>query len=169
MTGNQVTEDFILRRLDRFIGDWRMRAAINGNPTAYGHASFRWSTEGKFVVQHADSDPPGPDVPEEWIANSPFPTSCIIGADDSTQQFTMLYSDARDVLRVYQMSVTGDTWTLWRAAPRFHQRYTGQFSADGQTITGRWESSVDGTTWTFDFGLDYHLQPSHQPAAGPDS
>lgn len=163
MTGNQTTDSSILRRLDRFIGDWRMRAAIDGNPTAQGRTSFRWSAEGDFVVQRAESEPAGLDVPQEWIANSPFPTSAIIGADDATQLFTMLYSDARHVLRVYQMSVTDDTWTVWRAGPGFHQRYTGRFGTDGQTITGRWESSTDGTTWTVDFGLDYHLLPSRQP------
>src|SRR5688572_28219675 len=98
MTGNQVTEHSIMRSLDRFIGDWRMLAAIDGNPTAQGHTSFRWSTEGNFVVQHADSEPANFDIPKEWIANSPFPTNSIIGADDTTQQFTMLYSDARQVL-----------------------------------------------------------------------
>jgi hypothetical protein len=37
----------------------------------------------------------------------------------------------------------------------FAQRYTGAFSADGRSITGRWEISHDGSTWEQDFALDY--------------
>lgn len=44
---------------------------------------------------------------------------------------------------------------MWRAAPGFHQRFTGTFSEDGRTVTGRWEGSRDGTTWTPDFDLTY--------------
>jgi hypothetical protein len=37
----------------------------------------------------------------------------------------------------------------------FWQRFTGEFSADGRTITGRWETSQDGSTWEQDFDLTY--------------
>jgi hypothetical protein len=35
------------------------------------------------------------------------------------------------------------------------QRFTGEFSGDGRTISGRWETSQDGSTWEHDFDLIY--------------
>ncbi len=67
----------------------------------------------------------------------------------------MLYADGRGVTRVYLSTLVGDTWTIRRAAPGFHQRYTGTFSDDRRTVTGRWEASPDGSTWTTDFDLTY--------------
>jgi hypothetical protein len=69
-------------------------------------------------------------------------------------------SDSRGVVRVYQMTIEDGIWRLQRDEPDFsplpfHQRYTGTFSADGQTIEGRWETSGDGRHWELDFGLIY--------------
>jgi hypothetical protein len=56
---------------------------------------------------------------------------------------------------VYQMSLDGGVWKVWREAPQFWQRYTGVISADGTTINGAWEGSADGQEWKHDFGLTY--------------
>jgi hypothetical protein len=89
------------------------------------------------------------------VANSPFPLATIIGLDDSTERFTMLYADARGVFRVYQMTLSDGVWKVWREAPGFHQRFTGTFSDDGATITAYWEGSRDGSNWEHDFDLTY--------------
>ena len=52
-------------------------------------------------------------------------------------------------------------WTLERNAPDFtpldfQQRWLGTFSADGNAIHGRWETSADGREWQLDFELSYH-------------
>jgi hypothetical protein len=78
-----------------------------------------------------------------------------MGLDDGSGEFAMLYADARNVYRVYRMTLAGDTWTVWREAAGFHQRYVGYLSADGATITGGWQSSSDGEQWQADFELDY--------------
>jgi len=67
----------------------------------------------------------------------------------------MLYADARGVFRIYRMSVSGDTWRLWRAAPDFHQQFIATIRDDGRTIEGRWESSPDGSAWEPDFDMTY--------------
>jgi hypothetical protein len=90
-----------------------------------------------------------------WRENSPLPTTALIGLDDTTGEFTMLYADARGVHRVYRMTLVGDVWTVWRDAPGFNQRFTGTMSADGNRIDGRWEMSKDGETWNLDFELSY--------------
>ena len=65
------------------------------------------------------------------------------------------YADARGVFRVYQMSLSERVWKMWRHAPGFFQRFTGTFSDDGKTITGRWKKSSDGSNWEPDFDLTY--------------
>jgi hypothetical protein len=47
------------------------------------------------------------------------------------------------------------TLTIWRAAPGFHQRFTGTVSEDGRIIAGGRDASPDGVTWTRDFDLTY--------------
>ena len=44
---------------------------------------------------------------------------------------------------------------MWREAPGFFQRFTGTFSDDNNTITGRWEGSRDGSNWEPDFDMTY--------------
>jgi len=144
-----------LRPLEPLIGEWTMHPRIAGQPTGLGRTTFAWAAEGAFLTQHADSEPSEVEVPAEWLANSPFPTVAIVGVDDDSGEFSMLYADARDVSRVYRMTLTDGVWTVWRETPGFHQRYIGRFSADGTSITGGWESSQDGASWSPDFELDY--------------
>jgi hypothetical protein len=144
-----------LEKLDVFVGQWMMHPSVAGEPAALGRTWFAWSRDGTFLMQRADAQPSEIEVPAEWAANSPFPTHAVIGADDDSGEFSMLYGDARGVHRVYRMTLTGDTWTVWRETPGFHQRYVGRFSEDGAMITGGWQSSRDGYTWAPDFELDY--------------
>jgi hypothetical protein len=58
------------------------------------------------------------------------------------------------------MSFSDGEWKLWRESADFSpldfsQRFTGTFSEDHQTIAGRWERSVDGSSWEHDFNLVY--------------
>ncbi len=79
----------------------------------------------------------------------------LIGRDDSTADYTVLYYDSRRVSRVYQMSFSDGVWKMWRESPDFWQRYEGKVSDDGKTITARWEKSKDGATWEHDFDITY--------------
>ena len=56
---------------------------------------------------------------------------------------------------MYQVTLDGQVWKVWREAPGFWQRYTGIISNDHSTITGAWEGSPDGREWTHDFGVTY--------------
>jgi hypothetical protein len=58
------------------------------------------------------------------------------------------------VARVSEMSFDVGVWKLWRESPDFSQRFAGTFSADGNTIQGRWEISTDGSSWEPDFDLN---------------
>jgi saccharopine dehydrogenase (NAD+, L-lysine-forming) len=65
-----------------------------------------------------------------------------------------------DEFAVPAMTFRDGVWTLSRDSPDFspldfRQRFTGELSADGRTISGRWETSKDGSTWEHDFDLTY--------------
>jgi hypothetical protein len=79
----------------------------------------------------------------------------IIGCDAANGTFCQLYSDDRNICRVYEMSIGGGEWKLWREGEPFPQRFTRRFTDDGRTIAGRWEKAADGTTYTTDFVLTY--------------
>ncbi|WP_370616630.1 MBL fold metallo-hydrolase [Mumia sp. Pv 4-285] len=143
------------RRLDALVGEWTMHPSLGGEPAGLGRTTFAWSTEGSFLVQRAESEPSDIEISAEWTASSPFPTCAVIGVDEVSGEFSMLYADARGVRRVYRMTIADGVWTVWRETPSLHQRYTGRFSDDGTTIVGGWETSHDGSSWTPDFDLDY--------------
>lgn len=145
----------MLARLNVLVGRWDVVPVIGGQPLTGAWTRFEWQTDGAFLVQHADAELPE-GTPPEWVANSPYPVVTIIGLDDTDEQFSMLWADARGVFRVYQMTLSEDgDWRIWRDAPGFRQRFTGTFSADRRTVQARWEKSTDGTTWETDFDLTY--------------
>ncbi len=150
------TANPVLRRLDALVGEWDMEASIAGRPTGRARVTFEPLEAGVFLIQHADAVPSEIEAPPEWVANSPFPLTTVIGLDLFSETFYYLYADARGVYRVYQMSLTDDDWKIWgQSGPEFFQRFTGAFSEDRNTITGRWEASRDGTNWETDFDVTY--------------
>jgi hypothetical protein len=79
----------------------------------------------------------------------------LIGRDQDEENYTVLYSDARGVSRVYRMSFTPGRWRLWRDNPSFAQRFEVSISDDGARMTGQWERASDGGEWEHDFNLEY--------------
>jgi hypothetical protein len=94
------------------------------------------------------------------IPHPDFPDSImIIAADPGGETYTQHYFDSRGVARIYSMTFGAGKWTLLRDAQDFApldfaQRFTGIFQ-DDSTISGAWEHSEDGVTWTRDFGLSF--------------
>ena len=149
---NDRTARPALAALEPLVGEWEMEASVDGRPMARGRTTFEWMEGRAFLLQHADAEAPE-DSP--WRDHAPFPVTTIIGVDDSSGEFAMLYADAREVFRMYRMSISDGTWTVWRDDPGFFQRFIGEFSDDRRTIEGRWEQSPDGSTWTRDFDMTY--------------
>jgi hypothetical protein len=146
---DQPTAETMLRALDRFVGEWTMTAGPPGGPPWPGEArvQFTWLAGEDFLVQRWRLD----SGPEE----APSSGTAIIGCDAAIGTYVQLYADDRGVCRVYQMGLRDGEWTLQRAGPPFAQRFTATFSADGRTITGRWELAEDGETWQTDFDVTY--------------
>ena len=82
---------------------------------------FKWLEEGAFLVMYMGSQPRGtPDA--IWL----------IGRDELTTNYVVLYYDNRKVSRVYEMSFSDGTWKMWRNSPGFSQRFEGKLSEDGE-------------------------------------
>jgi hypothetical protein len=135
-----------MKRLEAFVGEWKVEASFPGSPP--GRAVFEWELGGQYLVQRTQVPDPAPD------------NIAIIAPDPLHNAYTQHYFDSRGVVRVYAMTFNGGAWMLWRNSPDFSpldfsQRFIGKFSDDGQTITGAWETSMDGATYEHDFDLIY--------------
>jgi len=78
---------------------------------------------------------------------------CVMGCDAASGRYFQLYTDDRNVCRVYEMSIGGGELKFSRDGEPFSQRFTAKISDDGNTIEGRWEAAKDGTNWETDFDL----------------
>ena len=138
--GNMHLDD-----LEALVGRWDLTSSL-GPPGApvQAETTFEWLEGRKFLIQrwHVDH----PDAPD-GIA--------VIGFDEEKGTYLQHYFDSRGIARTYEMSLQGGTWRLERRAPDFSQRYAGVFDDSGDTISGSWELSTDGTNWEHDFDLTY--------------
>jgi hypothetical protein len=143
-----------LKRLDVLVGEWAVEAHFSDDRQQAGagpaaRSRFEWALDRQFLLQRTEV--PDTDVPDSLA---------IIGTETGDGSYTQHYFDSRGVARLYAMTFDGRVWTLRRESPDFapldfHQRFTGTFSDDGDTISGVWEMRRDGAEWEHDFTLDY--------------
>jgi hypothetical protein len=135
-----------LKPFSVLIGNWSTTGthALIPDINLHGRTSFEWLENGAFLLMRSEIDEPG--VPS-GIA--------IIGSDDSTGEFFMLYFDERGVSRKYEVSIRDNIWRWWRNATGFSQRYEGAIVDGGNTIIGKGELSKDGFSWERDLDLTY--------------
>lgn len=128
------------------IGNWNTTGThpLVPDTILHGRASFEWLENGAFLMCRSEIDDPR------------FPSGiAVIGSDDSTEEYFMLYFDERGVSRKYEVSLRGNIWKWWRTAPGFSQRYEGNIVDGGNTIIGKGELSKDGSSWENDLDLTY--------------
>lgn len=139
-----------LDQLAPLLGEWTSRSKTF--PEGRGRVTAAPAEDGNFVRIESVEE------------NDLFPHSTqLIGSDDSSEECTVLYTDARGVHRVYRTTLSQGVWTMWRDAPGFNQRYTGIMKDGGNVIEGQWEMSEDGKTWKVDFDLTYTKVGAGQP------
>jgi hypothetical protein len=133
-------------RLEALVGEWTMEAAPPGGPPwpGGGRVTFEWLEGAPLLI-------------ERWQVDMPEAPNgiAVIGCDGMSGTYYQLYTDERDVQRIYEMSLDDGVWKLWRDGEPFSQRFTGRFSEDGTTIAGRWEIAEDRKNWRTDFDLTY--------------
>ena len=139
-----------LKQFDVLVDQWTMLGTHPQLPSAVRRLStFEWLREGALLAWHFD-----------WERGQGIPSAySIIGHDDMVEACSMLYTDERGVARIYQMSLAGGVWKMWRDSPDFSQRMTGTFSDDGQTLTWQGELSRDGSTWEPDLSVTFTRKP----------
>jgi hypothetical protein len=114
--------------------------------TLHGRTSFEWLEPGGLIrlrssIQEDVGIPAG---------------TAIIGSDDESGAYSMVYYDERGVSRIYAFGVQADGFRWWRDSPALAQRYTLTIADGGQTLIGRGELSQDGgSTWEQDLDLTY--------------
>ncbi|MDQ4501178.1 hypothetical protein [Sinomonas sp. ASV322] len=145
-----------LENLEFLLGSWETtlsHAEFLPEPdqVAVGRADFDVVEDGALIVMRQLIELDGPPV-ARWV----------IGRDGSRPDYTVLYSDARDVSRVYQMSFMGDTWRIWRDDPAFSQRFEARVTPDRARMRGSWERRFAGGEWEHDFDVDFSRISSPQ-------
>ncbi|WP_063629988.1 hypothetical protein [Nocardia sp. BMG51109] len=143
---NASTDDAARKQLEVLVGEWTMQAGPPEGPPwpGAGRVRFEWLGTAPLLVQRWQVDMP--EAPDG---------TAVIGCDGKSGSYYQLYTDERDVQRIYKMGLDAGVWTLQRHGEPFSQRFTGRFSEDGGTITGRWELAEDGESWRTDFDLTY--------------
>jgi hypothetical protein len=136
-----------LRLLQVLVGDWDMELSGASflpdlKAKVHGPVSFEWIENGAFLVMHQGQKK----VPQ---------ATWLVGRDESTDLFKVLYFDARGISRIYEMSFGAGEWRMWRNAPGFWQRFRGILAKNHNTITAEWEKSDDGQKWEHDFYIKY--------------
>jgi hypothetical protein len=114
---------------------------VGGPGEVAGEARFAWLEGGRFLHYRFG--------PSDWI----------IGRDESSPEYSILYSDDRGVSRVYRMTLGRGVWRIWRNAPGFYQRFEGRFADKDNTIHAHWERSTRGRSWIHDFDLTFRKIP----------
>jgi hypothetical protein len=146
-----------LTRLDLLVGEWELTASSGERVMSTSRSKFQWLGDRGLLVQR--NDPPSYLAPE-WADAAPRWVDAVIGLDDYSDTFTMLYTDSRGVCRTYRMHLDASRWTLEsRPGPDFFQRFQGVFNDDRTVIDGRWDASDDGKNWSTDFDVTYRRMP----------
>ena len=143
---NESTDTGARERLEAFVGEWTVVAGPPDGPPwpGGGRVTFEWFDGAPLLIQRSHVQlPEAPD------------TIAVIGCDGKNDSYFQLYTDDRDVQRLYEMSLTDGVWKLRREGEPFSQRFTGRFSEDGRSIAGRWELAREGEAWETDFEMNF--------------
>ena len=142
---DQPTAENALQELEVLIGEWSQEAIPPGGEPWPGEAkaTFKWleGSDNRLLIERSTIEMP--EAPDGV---------CVIGCDAARGSYYQLYTDERNVCRVYEMSIGNGEWKLWREGEPFNQRFTAKISEDGNRIGGCWELD-EGDGWKTDFEL----------------
>jgi hypothetical protein len=145
---DQPTAEKALEAMEVLVGEWSQTATPAGGEPWPGEAkaTFEWleGSDNRLLIERSTVDMP--EAPDGV---------CVYGCDAAKGSYYQLYTDERNVCRVYEMTIGDGKWTLLREGEPFNQRFTATISDDGNRIDGRWEID-EGDGWRTDFDLVYN-------------
>ena len=118
-----------LKSLDRLVGTWNV-----SGPDIHGQVRFEWMEGGFFLIQRVDFVHGENKIRGIEIIGHEF----TFGSEPSQDIKSRFYSFLDGMTLDYVYEIEGDTLTIWggeRGSPAY---YKGQFSKDGNTLSGRW-------------------------------
>lgn len=128
------------------VGEWKTTGTHPYFPgkTFHGHVSIQWIEGGAFLCIHSEIDEP--EIPSGIS---------IIGSDDHTKEFFILYFDERGISRKYDVTFEKNTFTWTRMNPEFSQRMVLTIADDGKSISSKGEMCKNEGKWEPDLELTY--------------
>jgi hypothetical protein len=125
------TPDPALRRLDRFVGTWRMEGHLVGSDerNIQGEATYRWLPGGFFLEQRITLDFMGMRI--ESLE--------LIGYDPETKTYpSTAFSNVSPTPLPYTWEVGEDTLKISVSYAPLDATFDGRWSADGESFGGGW-------------------------------
>lgn len=118
-----------LRRLDRFVGTWRMsgRTLDSATDNVTARSTYEWLPGGHFLLQRFEADFAGLDIRSFEV----------IGYDPATDTFpSTVYSNMAPTPLAYRWQVHDDELTI--TTEELGATFRGRWSADGTSFSGGW-------------------------------
>ena len=134
------------RSLDVWLGEWNTQGQQYEGPVGPAAKitatdTFEWAT-GEFFMVHRF---------EGKVGDSDASCIEIIGYDSEIKSYPTHTYYNTGLTNDWQSHESDGTWTLtgdWdMAGKKAKARCTTLFSHDGNTMTGKWEMSIEGGTW----------------------
>jgi hypothetical protein len=88
-----------LARLEVLVGEWELTASSGERIMSTSRSTFQWFGDRGFLIQRID---PQTYLAPEWVGGAPTWVDAVIGLDDHSDTFTMLYADSGGACRAYQ-------------------------------------------------------------------
>jgi hypothetical protein len=135
------SSDTPLHRLEVLVGTWKTEGwtrATGEVPAERIDATdtYEWLVEGVALLHRVDAR----------VGDLKVDGAEIIGYDPERAGYVTQYFGA-DGPTAYEANLSEEgerpLWTMWSPDTRF----SGEFSDDGDVITGRWQRLLDGSTW----------------------
>jgi hypothetical protein len=102
---DQPTAEQALKEMEVLIGEWsQMATPAGGEPwPGEAQASFEWLEGGQLLLERSTVEmPEAPDGVR------------VYGCDAANLTYYQLYTDDRNVCRIFEMSIGNGEWKLWR-------------------------------------------------------